>query len=180
MTAKRIIIFLSLTLLICSCSTVRLKSRIGKDQQLDAISSDKLSGDFKNSRNDTNYLYRTLYNNFIYDTIYRQKDLTVKLTPIDKNIIKLKIFGNETVIDSLTIKGKYRNGYFKVRRQVNANFIVGPLLWVLAENTKYLGLTKDNNLVILNSGGSGFLLLIALPIFAAGGGQTEVEYERQK
>lgn len=180
MTGKRIIIFLSLTFLVCSCSTVRLKSRIGKDQHLDVNSFDKLSGDFKNSKNDTVYLYRTLYNNFNYDTIYRQKDLSVNLTPIDKNKVKLKVFDKETVIDSLTIKGKYRRGYFKVRREVNANFIAGPLLWVLAENTKYIGLTKDNNLVIMNSGGSGFLLLIALPIFAAGGGQTEVEYERQK
>ncbi|WKZ76300.1 MAG: hypothetical protein QY303_05245 [Vicingaceae bacterium] len=87
---------------------------------------------------------------------------------------------NETVIDSLTIKGKYRKGYFKVRTEVKANFIAGPLLWVLAENTKYIGITNDNNLVILNSGGSGFLLLIAFPIFAASGGQTTIEYERQK
>ncbi len=180
MTQKSIIIFLSLILLVCSCSTGRLKSRIGKDQHLDENSFDKLSGDFKNSKSDTVYSYRTLYNNFNYDTIYRQQDLTVNFSPIDKNKIKLKVFDNETAIDSLTIKGRFRKGYFKVRRQVNANFIVGPLVWVLAENTKYIGLTKDNNIVIMNSGGSGFLLLIALPIFAAGGGQTEVEYERQK
>jgi hypothetical protein len=180
MTSNRIIILLSLTMLVCSCSTVRLKSRNGLDIHLDAYSSDKLSGDYKNSKNDTINFRRTLYNNFNYDTLYRQIDLIVNITPIDKNKIKLKVFDSETAIDSMTIKGKYRKGYFKVRRQVNANFIAGPLLWVLAENTKYIGLTNNNNLVIMNSGGSGFLLLIALPIFAAGGGQTEIEYERQK
>ncbi len=180
MIRNRITIFLSLTMLVCSCSTVRLKSRIDKDQYLDVNSFDKLSGDFKNSKDDTIYHYSTLYNNFNYDTLYRQKDLIVNFKPIDKNIIKLKVFDNETAIDSLTIKGKYRKGYFKVRRQVKANFIAGPLLWVLAENTKYIGLTKDNNLVVMNSGGSGFLLLIAFPIFAAGGGQTNIEYERQR
>lgn len=180
MIRNRITIFLSLTMLVCSCSTVRLKSRIDKDQYLDVNSFDKLSGDFKNSKDDTIYHYSTLYNNFNYDTLYRQKDLIVNFKPIDKNIIKLKVFDNETAIDSLTIKGKYRKGYFKVRRQVKASFIAGPLLWVLAENTKYIGLTKDNNLVVMNSGGSGFLLLIAFPIFAAGGGQTNIEYERQR
>lgn len=167
-------------MLVCSCSTIRLRDRIGKDIRLDANSIDKLSGDFKNTKNDTIYFYKTLYNNFNYDTIYRQKDLTINFTPIGKNKIKLKAFDKETAIDSLTIKGKYRRGYFKVRRQINTNFIAGPLLWVLSENTKYIGLTKDDNLVIMNSGGSGLLLLIVLPIFAAGGGQTDVEYERQK
>lgn len=180
MTRHRIIIFLSLTLLICSCSAVRFKDRIEKDVRLDSNSFDKLSGDFKNSKNDTTNFRRTLYNNFNYDTLYRQQDLIVNFTPIDKNRIKLKVLDNETVIDSLTIKGKYRKGYFKVRTEVKANFIAGPLLWVLAENTKYIGITNDNNLVILNSGGSGFLLLIAFPIFAASGGQTTIEYERQK
>jgi hypothetical protein len=167
-------------MLVCSCSTIRLKDRIGKDLRLDANSIDKLSGDFKNTKNDTIYFNKTLYNNFNYDTIYRQKDLTINFTPIGKNKIKLKAFDKETAIDSVTIKGKYRKGYFKVRRQINTNFIAGPLLWVLSENTKYIGLTKDDNLVIMNSGGSGLLLLIVLPIFAAGGGQTDVEYERQK
>lgn len=180
MIGKRILILLSLTFLVYSCSTVNFKSRKGKDQHLDAISFDKLSGEFKNSKNDTLYFYKTIYNNFKYDTLYSQKDFTVNFTPIDKNKIKLKLFDNETAIDSLTITGKYRKGYFKVRRQVNANFIAGPVLWVLAENTKYIGLTKDNNLVVLNSGGSGFLLLIAIPIFAGGGGQTSIEYERQR
>ncbi len=178
MGRHRIIILLSLTLLVCSCSTVRFKDRIGKDVYLDADSFDKLNGDFKNSKTDTINLHRTLYNNFNYDTIYRQKDLIVNFTPIDKKRLKLKVLDNGIVIDSLTIKGKYRKGYFKTRTEIKANFIAGPLLWVLAENKKYIGLTNDNNLVILNSGGSGFLLLIAFPIFAAGGGQTTIEYER--
>lgn len=169
-----------MTLSICSCSTVRFKDRIGKDISLDANSLDKLSGDFKNSNNDTTNFRTTLYNNFNYDTLFRKKDLIVNYTPIDKNRIKLKVLDTETVIDSLTIKGKYRKGYFKVRTEVKANFIVGPFLWVLTENTKYIGMTNDNNLVILNSGGSGFLLLIAFPIFVAGGGQSIIEYERQE
>lgn len=169
-----------MTLLVCSCSTIRLKSRKGKDLHIDASSFDKLSGDFKNSKNDTIHFRRTLYNNFNYDTVYRQKDLIVNITPIDKNKIILKVFDNETPIDSLTIKGKYRRGYFKMRRQWSTSFLAGPLLWGLGDNLKYLGLTKDNKLVIINSGSGGVMLLVVFPIFAAGSGQFENEYERKK
>lgn len=167
-------------MLVCSCSTIKLNTRKGLDIHLDANSSDKLSGDYKNSKNDTINVRRTLYNNFNYDTLYRQKNLIVNITPIDKNKIKLKVLDNETAIDSLTIKGKYRKGYFKIRRQWGTSFIAGPLLWIFGDNLKYLGVTNENKLVIIDSGGGGVLLLIAFPIFAAGGGQTEIEYERQK
>ena len=180
MTRNKIIIFLSLAMLVCSCSTIKLNTRKGLDIHLDANSSDKLSGDYKNSKNDTINVRRTLYNNFNYDTLYRQKNLIVNITPIDKNKIKLKVLDNETAIDSLTIKGKYRKGYFKIRRQWGTSFIAGPLLWIFGDNLKYLGVTNENKLVIIDSGGGGVLLLIAFPIFAAGGGQTEIEYERQK
>jgi len=128
--------------------------------------------------NDTIRLGRTLYNNFNYDTISRQKDLVVNITPIDKHEIKLKVLDNEFTIDSLTIKGKFRRGYFKVRRQWEASFIVGPLVWVLGDNFKYVGLTKENKLVIINSGSGGVMLLVAFPIFGAGSGPFENEYER--
>lgn len=180
MTGKWIIIFFGLTLLVCSCSTVKLKSRIGKDIHLDANSFDKLSGNFKNSKNDSISFHRTLYNNFNYDTVYKQKDLAVNITPIEKNKIKLKLLDNDTVLDSLTIKGKYRKGYFKIKRQWSASFIAGPLLWTLGDNLKYLGLTNENKLVIVNSGSGGVMLLIVFPIFAAGSGQFENEYERTK
>jgi len=180
MTGNRILIILSLTLLFCSCSTIRLKSRKGKDLHLDASFFNKLSGDFKNSKNDTINFRKTLYNNFNYDTVYRQKDLIVNITPIDKHKIKLKVLDNETFIDSLTITGKYRRGYFKVRRQWSTSFIAGPLLWILGDNLKYIGLTKENKLVIIDSGSGGVMLLVAFPISAAGSGQFENEYERTK
>jgi hypothetical protein len=88
------------------------------------------------------------------------------------------VLDNEFTIDSLTIKGKYRRGYFKVKRQWDASFIAGPLLWVLGDNFKYVGLTEENKLVIINSGSGGVMLLVAFPIFGAGSGQFENEYER--
>ncbi len=169
-----------MSLLVCSCSTIRLKSRKGKDLHLDTSSFVKLSGDFKNSKNDTINFQKTLYNNFNYDKFYKQKDLIVNITPIDKNKIKLKVIDKQYVTDSLTIIGKYRRGYFKMKRQWSASFIAGPLLWILGDNLKYLGLTKDNKLIIIDSGSGGVMLLVAFPIFGAGSGQFENEYERTK
>jgi hypothetical protein len=180
MTVNRILMILSLTFLFCSCSTIRLSSRKGKDFHLDVSSSNKLSGDFKNLKNDTINSKKTLYNNFNSDKVYRQNDLIVNITPIDKHKIKLKLIDNETILDSLTIKGKYRRGYFNVRRQWSTSFIAGPLLWILGDNLKYIGLTKENKLVIIDSRSSGVMLLVVFPIFAAGSGQFENEYERTK
>ena len=87
---------------------------------------------------------------------------------------------NETIIESLTIKAKYRSGYFKIKRQWNSSFIFGPLIWELGDNFKYLGVTKENKLVIIDSGNGGVMLLVAFPIMGAGGGQVEHEYERIK
>lgn len=180
MTRNTFLLILSLNLMLCSCSTIRIKSRRGKDIDLDANSYNKLLGEFKNSKNDTIYLGRTLYDNFNYNTLLIQKDLIINITPIDKHELKLKVFDNEFTADSITIKGKYRRGYFKVRRQWSASFIVGPLVWILGDSFKYIGLTNENNLVILNSGSGGVMLLVAFPIFGAGSGQFENEYERIK
>lgn len=179
MTRSKVVVFLSLIFLVCSCSTISLKTRNGLDVELEANSFDQLRGNFNNTVNDTMNVHKTLYSNFNDDTIYIQKNLIVSVAPIDRKTIKLTLLDNETVIDSLTISGRYRRGYFKIKRQWSTRFIAGPMLWVLGDNFKYLGVTKENKLVILDSGGGGVMLLLALPIFAAGGRQTEVVYERQ-
>jgi hypothetical protein len=180
MTRKSILLIFSLALLICSCSTIKLKGRNGKDKHLDKSSFDTLSGSFKNTKNETVHFQRTLCSNFDCDTVYSRKNLIINFTPIDQHEIKLKVLDNEFTIDSITIKGKYRRGYFKVRRQWSTSFIVGPLVWILGDNFKYIGLTNEDNLFILNSGSGGVMLFVAFPIFGAGSGQFENEYERIK
>lgn len=172
-----IIVFLSLTLLVYSCSTIRLKNRNGLDTYLDNNSYNKLCGNFKNSKIDTIKYHKSLYSNFNHDSFYNKKELIVNITPIDNKSINLKILDNQNVIDSLTIRGKYRRGYFKMNRQWSTNFIAGPLLWVLGDNLMYLGLTKENKLVVIESGSGGVMLFVALPIFSVKSGQFENEYE---
>lgn len=178
MTRSLTIVFLSLTILPCSCSIVRLNSRKGLDIYLDTNTFDKLNGNYKNTLNDSLNYRRTVYSNFNYDSLFLQKDLIVSIRAIDKNKIALKLLDKASLIDSLTLKGTYRRGYFKTKREWNADFIAGPLLWIIGDNFKYLGLTKENKLVVINSGSAGVMLLVLFPIFSAGSGQFENEYER--
>ncbi len=180
MKGARILFLLILTITFCSCSTIRLSHRKEKDIHLDQTSFKKLNGNYSNITLDTNHINRTLFDNFQYDSVYKQTNLSVNITAVDNKTIHLKLLNNDILMDSLTIKGNYRRGYFKIRRQWNTSFITGPLLWILGDNFNYLGLTNENNLVVVNSGGGGVMLLIVIPIFAAGGKQFESEYARTK
>lgn len=88
----------------------------------------------------------------------------------------MTISDNKIIIDSLTLKGKYKKGYIKLKRKWNTHFIAGPLLWILNDNLCYLGLTNENKLLVIKSSG-GVMLLIAFPVFSMNGVQSEIEYE---
>jgi len=167
-----------LTLVIClsSCSTIKLKNRIGKDVHLDYNSSEKLSGNYKNYNDDAIALHSYLSNNFKNNSINKQKELSVNVTPINKNKLGVTFSEDKIIIDSLTLKGKYKKGYFKVKRKWDTHFIAGPLLWILNDNLCYLGLTNENKLVVIKSSG-GVMLLVAFPIFSMNGVQSEIEFE---
>lgn len=169
------------TVVFSACSSVKLTGRNEKDSVLNSNNYNQLKGRYSNISLDTIQYNHTLIGNFQFDTLFKQKEISfVTIEPIDDRTLNLKLFKSDSNICALTITGKYQNGYFKVKRQWNTSFIAGPLLWVLGENLKYIGLTKENNLVVANSGGSGVLLLTALPLFVAGGGHYENEYQRIK
>lgn len=178
MRKASILIFSSVMLLFCSCSTIHLKDRKEKDKYLSSSSYDELNGSYNNLKHEATTLHKTLLSNFDHESPHNQKDLIVKVDTPNENTIVLSVVDNETVIDSLIIKGRYRRGYFKLRREWRSNFIAGPLLWVLASKMKYIGLSKENQLVIIDDGGGGTMFLVVFPIFAAGTGQSINEYER--
>jgi hypothetical protein len=169
------------TVVFSACSSVKLTSRYGKDIELTPTNFNQLEGKYSNISLDSVHYFRTLIGNFQFDTLFKQKESSfVIIEPLDNKTLNLKLFKADSNICELTVKGKFKNGYFKVKRQWTTSFIAGPLLWILGDNLKYLGLTNENNLVIVNSGGGGAMLLIAIPIFAAGGGQYENEYAKAK
>jgi len=177
------VLLLILSLFISSCSTVNLKARAGKDVFLSSVDHEKFKGAYSNLPIDTNYRRRGLYCYFTKgnkDTLCIQKQYSVEIIPVDAKTLTVNLNDNEMLIQRLTLKGKYKKGYFKAKRQFLFSGVVGPLVWVFGENINYLGLSKDNNLVVLNSGGAGVLFFIVLPIFVAGGNKHDHEYRRIK
>ena len=180
MKKSTIILFIILSLLVFSCSTVNLVTRKEKDTQLNSADYLKLKGTYSNITIDQNYPDRTLFRNFRNDTLGKQKQYAVDIIPIDPKTLTLSLNNNGVLVKTLTLKGKYEKGYFKVKRNYRTKFIAGPLLWVFGEHLNYIGLTKENNLVVLESGGAGVLLLVVIPFFVAGGDKHDYEYRRIK
>ena len=154
-------IFLFYCLFLMSCSSIRLAGRVEKDISL--TNQEKLKGEF--SKIDT----------FKNGKIVKY-DLFINLQ--NDKVLDFKLYYNDSLTRNEKLNGRIKRGYFKVKRRYMIDFIVGPLIWVLSDNIKYIGLTKENNLVIINSS-SASLFLIVLPIMV-GGNQQEIEYFRIK
>lgn len=177
---KHISVALFLTLIFSSCSTVNLKARKGMDVELTATDYEKLKGSFSNTPIDTAYYYHTLYRNFRNDTTgTKQKQYTLEITPVSANRMTLKLSHNDVPIKTLNLKGKFKNGYFRVKRKFSAEMLFGPI-WGLTEHLNYIGLSKENNLVVFDSGGVGFTMVTIFPFFVAGGDRYNHEYLRIK
>ena len=178
---KMRIVFLLISIVtFCSCSSIHLTNRIA-DRQLDANSFQELNGTYLNKALDTIPLGSTLFahfKNIKYEPKYPRKYASVTLTTIDMKTLGVKLLNNDTIVDSLIVKGKYKEGYFKVRRRWLANFFAGALIWGIGDDFKYLGLTKENNLIILNSS-DAVMFITAVPVFIFSG-EFEDEYVRVK
>lgn len=178
--AKPTMLLVAVALTTFSCSTVNLTNRKGKDAQLSESSYHQLEGVFQNGTIDSLPKRYALYSQLKYDTAHQFEHLKVRVTPIDASSIRFELLENDEVLDSLTLEGKFRGGYFKANKKRNVNFIAGPLLWIVSDNFKCLGLTKGGDMVMINSGGSGIMWLVILPIFSASAGQSETEHARIK
>jgi hypothetical protein len=181
----KIIFVIFLTFLISSCSTLNLATRKGKDLQLISSDFEKFNGTYLNISTDTNNLRLPLYCNFTKgkqskDTLCRRKQYDVKVLSDGPKNLTLELNDNGITIQKVTLKGKYKNGYFKVKRQLVFKWAFGPLVWVFEEHINCIGLSKNNNLVVLDSGGVGVLFIVAIPIFVAGGDKQDNEYIRTK
>jgi hypothetical protein len=167
-----------ISVLFSSCSTVNLASRKEKDLQINFADSVNLKGRYSNLAMDTVYSDKTLFNIFRDDNFGKEKSFVVDLIPINNKAIKINLIDQDSILKSVTLKGKYKKGYFRVKRDYNSNFIFGPLIWVLGEHRNFIGLTKTNNLVILDSGGQSFLLFVIFPFFGGSGNSIELEYKK--
>lgn len=163
-----------IALSLCACSNIRLNKRKGLDLHLEKRNYLQLSGTYQNISSSK----RTCYGLFKEDSLFRKHDYTIKLVPINKNKLLIKLVDSPFEIDSVLLKGKLRRGYFKIKPQWQVQGIAGPFLWILSDQVTYVGLNKENKLVTLDSGYGGVMFLLAFPVMANGTGQIVNEYER--
>ncbi|MDZ4756530.1 MAG: hypothetical protein SGJ10_00140 [Bacteroidota bacterium] len=154
-----------------SCATVKLAGRQDKDLVLNSDNFMTLNGIYANNSNDTS---KTFWSNFDSATIYKYNQYTVSITPNDLNTLKIKLNYEDSVVSVNMLGGHYKKGYFVVEREWTTDFIAGPLLWFLNNNLRYIGITKKNDLVILDSGGKLLVFLMMVPITS-----KKIQYESE-
>ncbi|MBL0336857.1 MAG: hypothetical protein IPP73_16495 [Chitinophagaceae bacterium] len=108
-------------------------ARNGKDQQLTSSSFEKLNGTFSNLPADTNYLNRTLYCHFTNenkrkDSICSGVQYTVELLSTDSRSLTIALKTNETTVRKITLKGKYKEGYFKSEQAYFTTWFTGAII----------------------------------------------------
>jgi hypothetical protein len=99
----------------------------------------------------------------------------VCLTPIDKKHILVKLQHDSSTLSTSILKGRYREGYFQIRRW-KTKMIVGPLVWSLTDQLTCIGISKENKLVVIYTTG-GQLLFVFFPFIAGHGPDVVHEFD---
>lgn len=181
MRVGRQIIFLICILLLYSCYTVNVAARRDKDINLTTADTSKLRGSFSALPIDTswNARQRDGLAYMFFDTLAPTKETTtVMIEPKGEHTLVLHLKKDSVYLRTIKLKGRYDDGYFKLRKRLKAKFVFGPLLWVLYGGQTCIGLTKENNLVVLYSKSAGSTMFLVLPIFVAGAEPSEGQYLR--
>ncbi len=154
-----------------SCVSIKTNSRIGKDQKLNNSTYTNLNGNYVNTPTDINNLKRTLFSKLSasdsYLDFHNHKNCMVKIVAENNKKLKVSLVKSDTVLKSINLYGKFKNGYFKVKKQHQFKTIFGPIIWLKGTTLNYIGVTYNKNLVVLNSG-AAISFLLALPFYTSG------------
>ena len=159
-------LFLILGLLLFSCSSYKFKYREGKDLKLTKNNSEELNGSYMDAPIDSLYYSKNFFEHFNTDTLLENKQCNFEIKVLDEKHLKVELIEDGNVIDSIIIKGKYSKGYFKLKKTFSAEFVLGPILWGIGDDIKYIGLTKSKDIVLLNAYG-GVMFLVIMPLRGA-------------
>lgn len=167
---------ISLLFLITSCATVSTSSREKlNDKHLTADNIQLINGTFVNNPNDSlpaerRALWKKLFLKTARHTEnWEHATVNLQVTSSDKLTATLMI--NNDTAETRIIRFKMTKGYLNLKRQVRAQFPVGPILWVIGNTKVYAGITEENKLVLINSA-TGFSAFLCLPLIVAGEQET--------
>jgi hypothetical protein len=167
---KRLILF-ALVPMISSCGSVHVLAKKRDDVFLTAKNRDELNGIYNNSsvsspaNTDLYPIWQRLNNKDVYaDTIDNPR---IQFRFVSDRKLSAYVLSGKRVIEEKDFHGRFRHGYFILRNRLKARSMVGPLLWGFAGFRIYVGITKKNELVLLESN-CGSAVLLCLPFFWAG------------
>jgi hypothetical protein len=160
-----------------SCSTIDKIDRGNKDYALDNTNHSKLTGIYSNKNIESTWsIYEMLYDRKLFHQKLNNDSILVGLKIVNDNKLELSFFKNKSCIKTVKLKGKYENGYFLVNARFGLLSPFFPLLWGPGIYNMSIGITKNDDLVVLESHG-GASIFVIVPFFA-GGGESDVEFRR--
>ncbi|UTW64969.1 hypothetical protein KFE94_09775 [bacterium SCSIO 12643] len=148
---------------------MKTAQRKGLDQKLTSKNYTFLSGAFDCSHKNLPLIStREEHTKSPYDSVHLQA--------ISRKLILIEKYAHGVCIDTIQIKGKFKNGYFKTKRNWETHYTAGPLLWTLQDHFNYIGLTKDHNLILLHMDGGTVGFFLFFPFMAGNNHQYASEY----
>lgn len=182
MTKPALLLPIVFASLLHACALRVPPEREGKDVYLEANNSSRIGGAYRNVPTVKEGYMPALYYHFREDSPYVSKDITIKIIPQGEKRLRIIAMADNRALDSILIRGKYMQGYFKQRAQFQMGCFdrTCPLFWGIGGGSRGIGLSKEGNVVVFTSNGFGLLMLLAVPIFAGGGNDDLFEYARQE
>ena len=158
------LIFLAfMCLMLFSCSYIRLNGRKDKDIYITDHNSSLLLGSY-----------------YITDTLRSANDtMLIVIDSVGRKAIFYQYSDSSKQMRHGVYKGHFKKGYFKVKKEYTFTFIFGPLLYMVQDDYLCIGLSRNNELVLVKTYPGSVLLLVAFPVGAAGGGQYEEIYKQR-
>lgn len=168
-------IFITISCLLClsSCSTISKIDRTGLDIYIEDTNYYKINGKFSNIGNfRSGPVSGSVYNIFYAaKTFHKRIDnniTSVTIKAINEKKIELSFLQGDSILKKKILRGKFENGYFSVNTGYSILNPLFPVLWGPTNYKRILGITKNNDLVILDTR-NAIVVLLVIPFWGAGG-----------
>lgn len=169
---RYVVFFLSV--IFSSCTPRLVKTII--HQPVDATNYQSLNGVYLKIPSDTLAKTESVFEHFAKDSL-PQKDLSIKISCADSKRVTVEYLAGRSVFKTLLLRGRYKKGFFEVKRKLSFTFPAAVLFWGIRRELVYIGLDKNNDLLVINDSG-GTAMVLVIPIGGSGGEYNEI-FKRQ-
>ena len=171
---KTILFTILISSFLSSCSTISKIDRAGKDYNIDNKSVERINGRFNNLNTQSNWtIYDMLYDRKIFHKKLKNDSVVVVIKAINDKKLELSFIKGDSCIRKQKLRGHCENGYFSVNTKFGLLSPLFPILWGPGTYNMSIGISKNDNLVVLESHG-GTAIFLMIPFFASG---TKGDYE---